>query len=88
MAVTKKYRGAIEKVVGDYVRDRLSGRKDLDTHRALLVDTCQDDRLASIARQILQEDGRFGQVVEAKAGCTIFCHSGPGTLGVVFLRKT
>ena len=43
--------------------------------------------LASIARRILQEDGRFGRILETKAGCTIFCHSGPGTLGVVLLRK-
>lgn len=87
MVVTKKYRGSIERVVADYMRDRLSGRADIDTHRAFLVDTCEDDRLASIARQVLKEDGRFEEIVEAKAGCTIFCHSGPGTLGVVLLRK-
>lgn len=87
MAVTRKYRGSIEKVVGDYVRDRLAGRDDIDTSRAFLVDTCEDDRLASIARQLLREDGRFGEILEAKAGCTIFCHCGPGTLGLIFLRK-
>ena len=27
------------------------------------------------------------EIIEAKAGCTIFCHCGPGTLGVIFLRK-
>lgn len=87
MSVTKKYRGAIAKVAADYVRDRLRDRTDLDPHAALIVDTCPDDELASIARQILAEDGRFERVYEAKAGCTIFCHSGPGTLGVIFLRK-
>ena len=29
----------------------------------------------------------FQEIIEAKAGCTIFCHCGPGTLGVIFLRK-
>ena len=87
MAVTKKYRGSIEKVVADYVRERLAGRADLDTRRAFLIDTCADDRLASIAREILREDDRFEQVLEAKAGCTIFCHAGPDALGVIFLRK-
>ena len=87
LSVTKKYRGSIEKVVGEYVRERLRGRTDLDTRTACIVDTCQDDTLASIARRILQEDGRFGRILETKAGCTIFCHSGPGTLGVVLLRK-
>ena len=38
--------------------------------------------------EILRQDGRFDEIFEAKAGCTIFCHCGPGTLGVVFLRKS
>lgn len=87
MTVTKKYRGSITKVVADYVRERIQNRTDLDFSRAFLVDTCPDDELAGIAREILKEDGRFGEVLEAKAGCTIFCHSGPGTLGLILLRK-
>ena len=87
LPVTKKYRGSIEKVVEEYVRDRLRDRTDLDTRRAFLVDTCPDDHLASIAREVLRQDGRFQEITEAKAGCTIFCHCGPGTLGVIFLRK-
>ena len=87
MTVTKKYRGSIEKVVADYVRERLTGRTDLDTRRAFLVDTCPDDSLASIAREVLKADGRFEEILEAKAGCTIFCHCGPRTLGVIFLRN-
>ena len=83
LPVTKKYRGSIEKVVEEYVRDRLRDRTDLDTRRAFLVDTCPDDHLASIAREVLRQDGRFQEIIEAKAGCTIFCHCGPGTLGVI-----
>ena len=87
MSVTKKFRGSIEKVVADYVRERLAGRTDIDTSRAILVDTCEDDALAGIARKVIQEEGHFGQVLETKAGCTIFCHCGNNTLGIVFLRK-
>lgn len=87
MSVTKKYRGGIEKVVADYVHERIRDRADLDTGRVFLVDTCPEDGLADIARRILREDGRFGEILEAKAGCTIFCHCGPNTLGLVFLRK-
>ena len=87
MSVTRKYRGSIAKVVADYVRDRVQGRTDLDFSRVFLVDTCPGDELASIARDILREDGRFGEIIEAKAGCTIFCHCGPGTLGLILLRK-
>ena len=55
MAVVKKYRGSIEKVVADYVRERVSGRADIDARRVFLIDTCADDRLAAIARDILRE---------------------------------
>lgn len=88
MSVVKKYRGSIEKVVRDYVWERIQNRNDLDTSTVLIVDTCSGDELASIARDVLHSDGRFGQILEAKAGCTIFSHSGPGTLGVILLRKT
>lgn len=87
MSVTKKYRGNIAKVVSDYVQERIRDRTDLDTRWMFLVDTCPGDELAGIAREILKEDGRFDEILEAKAGCTIFCHCGPNTLGLVFLRK-
>lgn len=87
MTVTKKFRGSIEKVVADYMRERLSGRTDIDTRRAILVDTCEGDALAGIVRDAVKAYGGFEEVIEAKAGCTIFCHCGSNTLGVVFLRK-
>jgi len=87
MGVTKKYRGSMEKVVEAYVRERLADRTDIDTRRVFLVDTCPDDALAAVARRALQADGRFEEIVESKAGCTIFSHCGPGTLGILFLRK-
>lgn len=87
MGVVKKYRGSMERVITDYLEDRLKGREDLDLSRAFLVDTCPDDHLASIAREYLREDGRFGEIIETKAGCTIFSHCGPGTLGILLVRK-
>ena len=31
--------------------------------------------------------GRFRKVYETLAGCTVSCHCGPGTLGILFVRK-
>lgn len=87
MSVVKKYRGSMEKVIADYVRDRLRGREDIDWGRAILVDTCRTPGLTEAARRVLAEEGRFQEILETKAGCTIFCHCGPDTLGVMFLRK-
>lgn len=71
LPVTKKYRGSIEKVVEEYVRDRLRDRADLDTHRAFLVDTCPDDHLASIAREVLRQDGRFQESITTDSTCDL-----------------
>ena len=87
MSVTKKYRGSVEKAVMDYIKDRLEGRTDLDTSRIIVVDTCEDDHLAAIAREYLRQDGRFDEVIEAKVGCTVFSHCGPNVLGLALVRK-
>jgi len=87
MSVTKKYRGSMEKVVSDYIRERLSNRTDLDTRRVVITDTCADDHLAAVARECLREAGVFDEVIESKAGCTVFSHCGPNVLGILFARK-
>ncbi|MEG2176547.1 MAG: DegV family protein [Oscillibacter sp.] len=85
MSVTKKYRGSMEKAIADYVRERLGSRSDIDFTRAFLVDTCRTPGLVDVARRELT--GYFDEVIETRAGCTIFCHCGPDTLGVMFARK-
>lgn len=87
MSVTKKYRGSMEKVLAEYIRDRLAGRTDIDTRRVFLVDTCRTPGLVDAARNVLLADGRFEEIVESQAGCTIFCHCGPDTLGLIYLRR-
>ena len=87
LVVTKKYRGSMERVVSDYLHDRLDGRDDIDTERIWLVDSAFGPELADAARAVLQADGRFGEILESKAGCTIFSHCGPNTVGLAILRK-
>ncbi|BAL00946.1 hypothetical protein OBV_37470 [Oscillibacter valericigenes Sjm18-20] len=88
MSVTKKYRGSMERVVAEFLHDRLDGRTDIDTERIWLVDSSFGPELKDAAREALREDGRFGTILEAKTGCTIFSHCGPNTLGVIFFRKS
>ena len=87
LKVVKKYRGSRDKVMSDYMQERLDPQRELEESLAIMVDTCEDDSLAPIGRKALEEDGRFLRVMEAKAGCTIFSHCGPGTLGLAVLKK-
>ncbi len=40
-----------------------------------------------VLTRTLKEDGRFRAVYEARTGCTVACHCGPNTIGVMFLNK-
>ena len=85
MTVGKKYRGAFEKVLPDYVRDQLTG-KEVRLERAVIVRTRCDPAIPAAVEQVMREFG-FREIIHAVAGCTISCHCGPNTLGILFLRK-
>ena len=87
MGVGRKYRGAYEKVLRQYAYDRLHGREDIDRERAFITwSTCPQPALDAV-RAVCREEGRFEELLETQAGCTICNHCGPNTLGVLFVRK-
>lgn len=85
MAVGKKYRGLFDRVLPDYVRDQLEGKR-VRLDRAGLVYTRCDPAIPAAVRAQLEEYG-FREIIENTAGCTISCHCGPNTLGILFLRE-
>lgn len=87
MQVTKKYRGTFERCVETYVRDKLNGRCDLMTDRIFITHPAASRRSVETARAVIKQYALFDQVIETKAGCTISCHCGPKTLGILFIRK-
>jgi DegV family protein with EDD domain len=85
MKVTKKYRGSIEKTIKDYVKDRLSGvevRDDL----VFITHTTSAENTALAAEEI-KKYANFKEIATTDAGCTVACHCGEDTLGVLFIRK-
>ena len=87
LTVGKKYRGNLTKCLTAYIRDRLADRDDIDTSCVFLVKTVVPEESYQAVKDAIQTYGHFEQVQEATAGCTISCHCGPGTLGIIFLRK-
>ena len=83
----KKYRGPIERVILQYVADRLSGREDIDTGRIFITHTrCAPEcvrRTEELIRQLVPD---FAEILETTAGSTITTHCGPNTLGILFFR--
>lgn len=87
MAVVKKYRGHIDKCMASYVKDRLAGRDDLDYDRIFITRTDISKESLEAVRSGVAQYGNFGNVYETVAGCTVSCHCGPGTMGILFVRK-
>ena len=87
MSVVKKYRGKYDKCLASYVKDRLAGREDLDNGTLFLTQTVVSDECYAAVKAAVAEHGNFENVYETYAGCTVSCHCGPGTLGILFVRK-
>ena len=87
MGVDKKYRGRYDKCLANYVKDKLQNRDDIDRSTLILVSTRVDDTCMEAVKEQIAASGEFGTIITATAGCTISCHCGPNTLGVIFARK-
>ena len=87
MVVVKKYRGHIEKCMVSYVRDRLTGRDNLDYGTVFITHTDVSPESLETVCSAVAELGHFKTVYETVAGCTVSCHCGPGTMGILFVRK-
>lgn len=88
MSVVKKYRGNYAKCLANYVKDRLSTRKDeLEHNHLFLTYTPVTDDCYQSVKTALSEIDYFDRFHETTAGCTVSCHCGPSTLGVLFVRK-
>lgn len=87
MSVGKKYRGSYAKCLTNYVKDRLEGRSDLDNSLLFVTKTEVSEECYSAVMDAVKTYGNFETVCETTAGCTISCHCGPGTLGILFVKK-
>lgn len=87
MSVVKKYRGSYAKCLASYVKDRLADRDDLDRKTLFVTNTPVADDCFEAVKNAVKEYGDFENIYWTNAGCTVSCHCGPGTLGVLFVRK-
>ena len=87
MTVGKKYRGKFEKCLATYTKERLDGRDDIDDSLIFITHTVVSEEAHTAVNSAVEEFGHFSQICDTTAGCTISCHCGPGTLGIIFVRK-
>lgn len=87
MQVGKKYRGAYDKCVEQYVHDRLAHPEALELSRIFITHSGVPDSAIEAARRAVEACASFQDIPITRAGCTVSSHCGPGTLGILFIRK-
>jgi len=87
MSAVKKYRGNYAKCLANYVKDRLADREDIIREELFITHTPVTDECLAAVKEAVDAYGNFETVYETNAGCTVSCHCGPATLGVLFVRK-
>lgn len=87
MTVVKKYRGPYAKCLASYVKERIANRNDLDRTTLFITHTPIADDCHQAVKAAVDEFADFETVYWTAAGSTVSCHCGPGTLGVLFVRK-
>ncbi|MGA8943798.1 MAG: DegV family protein [Thermoactinomyces sp.] len=87
MKVGKKYRGNLDRCLENYVKDKLSDRQDLDKSRIFITHSMCSEQTVAKVKEAVRRYADFEEIIETTAGCTISCHCGPNTLGILFKRK-
>jgi DegV family protein with EDD domain len=83
----EKYRGRYEHYLKHYVEDTLANDSTIDFNRVFITHSPSEEGLVSFAIDKVKSYGLFREVHETMAGCTVCCHCGPDTLGILFMRK-
>lgn len=85
MQVWKKFRGSMEKALEQYIQERLSLYAPTQPLQVIMVFHPEDKFFLDGVRDALRANGRSVELWEASYGCTVACHCGPGTVGVMIL---
>lgn len=88
MGIGKKYRGKQDRVLKQYVTDKLAQYSDIVTDKIFITHSGVDEQIVELVKKTIEETMHFDRIYVTKASCTISCHCGPGTLGILFATET
>ena len=88
MLSQKKYRGKIAKCFAAYADDLLKGRDDIKLDRIFVTHSGIDQEIIdAMVAKVKEHQPEVKEIIVNRAGCTISCHCGPGTLGILYMYK-
>lgn len=87
MEVSKKYRGKINSVIMNYVKDMEEEMKRAEKYRVFITHSGSDPKVVEEVRAYLESLHYFDEILITRAGGVVSSHCGPGTLGVLFIQE-
>ena len=87
LSVYKKYRGSIQSVYRQYVKERLASAEVRPGHIFVYNSGEVSDETLEAINAIVREAVPGAEIHNTLAGCTVASHCGPKTLSVMFIRK-
>lgn len=87
LEVYKKYRGSIENVYKQYIRERLAGKTVRPGHVFITHSGEVDEAVIAELDNLVRELIPVEEIHHATAGCTISSHCGPKCFGVLFINE-
>ena len=87
LGIYKKYRGNINNVYKQYVRDRLEGRSVRPGHVFITDSGEVDQKVIDEIIALVRETIPVEEIHRNYSGCTISTHCGPKTLGILFIEE-
>lgn len=86
LGVKKKYRGKMTVCIKSYIEELKAAYPAYDKTRCFITHSSADAELVELAREMVQSEFDFREVVETVAGSVITGHCGRNTLGVLFIH--
>lgn len=87
MGVGKKYRGDLKKVLCKYTKDQLLAYENIKYDKIFITHSGIEDEYIDLVKAAINETASFDEIYVTRASCTISCHCGPRTLGILFMTK-
>lgn len=87
MRVGKKYKGKYNRVVRQYVNDRLANYEELRPDRIFITSAYCRQEYVDAAYEEVSKLNYFKEILITEAACTVSSHCGPNTIGVLYIHK-
>lgn len=87
MKVGHKFRGPLIKVLEEYVDVRLQNPENIRPELIFITHTGNSPEQVEAVRRRIEMHMHFDEIIETHASGTVTSHSGPNTLGVLYVEK-